>query len=40
MKKDKFHGKTVKFKTENPRHKDAIPYKKEKHKINYRDYKD
>ena len=31
-------GKTIRFKTDNPRHKDAIPYKREKHKVDYRDY--
>ena len=32
-------GKTVRFKTNNPRHKDAVPYKRaEKHKMSTKDY--
>ena len=32
-------GKTVRFKTDNPKHKDAVPYKRaEKHKTSYKDY--
>ena len=32
-------GKTVRFKTNNPRHKDAVPYKRaEKHKMSAKDY--
>ena len=31
-------GKTVRFKTDNPRHADATPYKRSKYKIDYRDY--
>lgn len=33
-------SKTIRFKTDNPRHNDAIPYKRaEKHKENYSNYK-
>ena len=32
-------GKTVRFKAQEPRHKDAIPYKRaEKHKMSVKDY--
>ena len=32
-------GKTVRFKTNNPRHKDVVPYKRaEKHKMSAKDY--
>lgn len=32
-------GKTVRFKTNNPHHKDAVPYKRaEKHKMSTKDY--
>ena len=32
-------GKTVRYKTTEPRHKDAIPYKRaEKHKMSAKDY--
>ena len=32
-------GKTVRFKSDNPRHKDAIPYKRSvKHKMSTKDY--
>jgi hypothetical protein len=33
-------GKTIRFKTDNPRHKNAVPYNRnEKHKENYALYK-
>lgn len=31
-------GKTIRFKTDKPRHTNATPYKRPKHKIDYRDY--
>ena len=32
-------GKTVRFSTKNPRHKEAVPYKRtEKHKMSAKDY--
>ena len=32
-------GKTVRYKADNPRHKDAVPYKRaEKHKMSAKDY--
>lgn len=31
-------GKTVRFKTDNPRHANVTPYKRPKYKIDYRDY--
>lgn len=32
-------GKTVRYKTDNPKHANAVPYKRaEKHKMSYKDY--
>lgn len=33
-------GKTVKFSPEKSHHENAIPYKREKHKIDYKNYED
>ena len=32
-------GKTIRYKTDNPKHANAVPYKRaEKHKMSYKDY--
>ena len=31
-------GKTIRYKATDPKHKDAIPYHRPKHKKDYRDY--
>ena len=31
-------GKTIRFRTDNPRHVNAIPYSRSKNKVDYRDY--
>jgi hypothetical protein len=36
---DKNNGKTVRYKTDNPKHKDAVPYKRLKKK-NLREYEE
>lgn len=36
---DKCNGKTIKYKAERPRHKDAVPYKRTKSK-DFREYED
>lgn len=33
-------SKTIRFKTENPKHANVIPYKKPKHKQDYRNYEE